>query len=181
MQTFRKTQINTYLLLTLACMLIPPISRAQDVVALPSAKAGVPYEYTFRSEGGLPPLQWRVVSGALPEGLELGSTGTLKGTATTARQQAFEFSVEVKDAEQPAQTYVHRFKIAVAPSQLRIRPANPQAQTLPEYRAGVLDDTFIAGAGSDSCFVHRRARTSLARTTPNCDSSGSRGRVARQD
>src|SRR6478672_4501735 len=53
-----------------------PRSDQRDVASLPGARAGANYEYQFQSDGGLPPLTWRLVDGELPPGLKVDSAGT---------------------------------------------------------------------------------------------------------
>ena len=48
--------IRVISLLSLACLIGSSSLEGQDVLTLPSAKAGAAYEYTIRSENGLPPL-----------------------------------------------------------------------------------------------------------------------------
>src|SRR5262245_29189383 len=42
-----------------------------ETFALPEAKVGSAYEFQFQTEGGLAPLKWSVVAGAIPTGLRL--------------------------------------------------------------------------------------------------------------
>jgi len=104
---------------------------AQDAFTLPSAKVGVVYEYTLQTEGGLPPLQWSVVAGALPKGISLSTTGTLKGVPASAKPEPFEFSVEVRDSEQPPQSSVQRLRLGVRSSELHIVLPKPLLKILP--------------------------------------------------
>jgi hypothetical protein len=50
---------------------------------LPSATVGSPYSFTATASGGTSPYSWSI-SGALPSGLSLSTTGTLSGTPATA-------------------------------------------------------------------------------------------------
>ncbi len=47
--------------------------------ALPVATAGGSYEHVLVATGGRPPLEWEVVGGSLPTGIELRSEGVLSG------------------------------------------------------------------------------------------------------
>jgi hypothetical protein len=50
---------------------------------LPPGTVGKPYSHTLKGEGGTPPYEWSVESGALPPGLGLDKgTGTISGTPT---------------------------------------------------------------------------------------------------
>ena len=64
---------------------------------LPSGQEGTLYEQTLIGRGGVPPIEWSVVSGALPAGVDLITTGQLSGTPTAFG--GFDFEVQVKDAE----------------------------------------------------------------------------------
>jgi hypothetical protein len=52
--------------------------------------------FNFTSTGGFLPLSWKLTSGALPNGLTLGSDGSLTGTPT--RAGIFSFTVTVTDS-----------------------------------------------------------------------------------
>jgi len=112
------------LLLTSFSILItlwtPQTLGAQGTFPLPPAKVGVPYQFSIQTEGGLPPFKWQIIDGDLPPGIQLLPTGELKGTPNSPRQQPFEFVVEAADSEQPAQRFIQRFSLSVAPSELRI-------------------------------------------------------------
>ena len=51
---------------------------------LPAANLGLPYRQTVTASGVTTPLQWSVLSGALPPGLTLDAAGEITGTATEA-------------------------------------------------------------------------------------------------
>ena len=72
------------LLLFLICEASPGLG-SQDVFTLPPAQLDVAHEHRLQAEGGLQPLRWRVVSGDLPTGIELSTTGALTGTRTSAQ------------------------------------------------------------------------------------------------
>src|SRR5436309_15468790 len=69
--------------------------------ALPNGAVGTAYSFSFDATGGLTPYSWSVSSGALPAGLNLGSSGSLTGTPTVAGQFAFTLSV-VDSTKAPA-------------------------------------------------------------------------------
>jgi hypothetical protein len=69
---------------------------------LPDAIFGVPYSFTFQSNGGISPIAWTLASGQLPAGLTLNSTGTLSGTPTATG--SFTFTVQAGDGSSPSQT-----------------------------------------------------------------------------
>lgn len=63
---------------------------------LPFAFVDQPYEAQLHARGGVDPLTWELVSGALPEGLSMDETGLVTGTPTTVGE--YEFDVRVTDA-----------------------------------------------------------------------------------
>ena len=92
----------------------------EDGFSLPVGKAGVAYEYKIHAEGGLAPLKWKVAAGQLPPGLELLSSGIIRGVPTTAQAQPFVFEVEVSDASQPPQTFAQTLAVMIKAAPLRI-------------------------------------------------------------
>ncbi|WP_224369118.1 putative Ig domain-containing protein [Hyalangium versicolor] len=61
--------------------------------ALPDAYTGTPYSFTLSAAGGALPYQWGLVSGTLPAGLVLSTSGQLSGTPSTAGSKSFTVSV----------------------------------------------------------------------------------------
>jgi len=60
----------------------------------PPGTVGTPYDHTFPSAGGTPPLSFAVTSGALPDGLTLNpATGEVTGTPTSVGTFAFTITV----------------------------------------------------------------------------------------
>ncbi len=70
----------------------PPTTVVIVTTSLPSAFVGVPYSTTLSAEGGNGSYAWRLVSGALPEGVSLTPNGSLTGTPAATGVQ--EFTVE---------------------------------------------------------------------------------------
>ena len=73
-----------------------PASLKVTTTSLPNGTRSVAYSATLAATGGTTPLTWSVLSGTLPNGLTLSSSGTVAGTPTTAG--AFTFTVQVRDA-----------------------------------------------------------------------------------
>jgi subtilisin family serine protease len=61
-----------------------------------TATVGTGYSATFTVTGGIAPYTWQVLSGTLPEGLSLSSSGVLSGTPTSAG--SFTFTVQARDS-----------------------------------------------------------------------------------
>ncbi len=66
-----------------------------DSVFPPGGSVGTPYSFQFVARAGCPPYEFVLVSGALPPGLSMSSSGKVTGTPTTAGFYAF--WVEVRD------------------------------------------------------------------------------------
>ena len=130
MNSFNESRMARVVLSVLLAVASSVAVAAQDAFTLPSAKVGVPYEYALQTEGGLPPLQWSVVAGDLPKGISLSATGTLKGVPANPKLEPFEFSVEVRDSEQPPQSSVQRLRLGVTPSELHIVLPKPPLKIL---------------------------------------------------
>ena len=62
--------------------------------ALPSSALLNPYSYSLQAAGGVAPLVWSVIAGALPGGLSLSSGGVITGTPTASSSG---FTVQVTD------------------------------------------------------------------------------------
>ena len=63
---------------------------------LPAGTVGTPYSVTLAATGGVPPYAWSRVSGKLPNGLALGSSGTITGTPS--KRGLYTFTVRVTDS-----------------------------------------------------------------------------------
>lgn len=80
---------------------VEPLELVTD--SLPTLVTGFSYRERLEARGGSSPLQWDVVSGSLPAGLELNATsGVVAGTPTHVG--AFRFTVRVTDAGDPPQS-----------------------------------------------------------------------------
>jgi len=71
----------------------PSSPLALTSTSLPDATDGVPYTAALHASGGKAPLQWKVVSGSLPSGLQLSSDGTIQGLTHQAGTSSFTTSV----------------------------------------------------------------------------------------
>jgi hypothetical protein len=77
------------------------------------AKVGQVYDTQLTASGGSSPYKWSLLSGALPSGVTMDSTGHITGTPTTAGP--FKATVQVTDATGKA-TKSQDFPINVAPN-----------------------------------------------------------------
>ena len=62
---------------------VPPPA-LNNPAQLPAATVGQAYSYTLTEAGGVPPFTWSIISGSLPAGLALSSSGVISGTAMVA-------------------------------------------------------------------------------------------------
>jgi hypothetical protein len=80
--------------------------------ALPSATAGLPYNYTLQASGGQQPYAWNIVQGSLPAGLALnGASGVISGSASAAG--TFNLTIQVADTAGTTATRVHTIVVGV--------------------------------------------------------------------
>lgn len=103
---------------------------------LPDGSANSPYTAQLSATGGAAPYVWSV-SGALPPGLTMSSTGTIAGSPTAAGESTV--AVEVEDSEQQPQTAQVSLALDVSTA------VQPSAAT-----AGAPTQFYGAGRGADS-------------------------------
>lgn len=91
----------------IAIFLFIAISRAQTATplavvedSLPTFDAGTEVHITLHAKGGAPPYRWQLVSGNLPEGLQLTPDGVLSGRP--AKRGISPFTINVEDSNVPA-------------------------------------------------------------------------------
>lgn len=78
---------------------------------LPDTFPRAVYQLRFTSNGGVPPLHWKLEKGALPPGIKLEDDGMLHGQAE--RTGEFQFTVSVTDSNQPQQVVQKEFLLRV--------------------------------------------------------------------
>jgi hypothetical protein len=90
---------------------------------LPDGTVGTPYVAHVVAEGGGPPYAFSLVGGSLPAGLSLAADGTISGTPTGPSGTS-NFTVEVTDSLEPAQTDTQELSITIAKgaTQLTVSP-----------------------------------------------------------
>jgi hypothetical protein len=90
-------------------------SRQQLAIAttsLPVADVGIAYGASLEASGGIPPLTWSIVKGALPAGLELTTTGVIAGFPGQSGNSTFD--VQVTDMSRPPQSASRTLALPVA-------------------------------------------------------------------
>src|SRR3990172_744979 len=79
--------------------------------ALPPGSLGHEYYWPLTAWNGTEPLNWIVISGAVPDGLFLDTAGRFNGTPTA--EGTFSFTVQVTDVASPPRTDTQDFSITI--------------------------------------------------------------------
>jgi hypothetical protein len=102
--------VRTAMLFVLLALVVVPAAFAirftDDSYFMPVGKVGQPYSKTFGGAGGCGPAlpyQYSLLSGKLPPGLSLSSSGTIGGTPTAAGN--FSFWVNLSDQNPPSASW----------------------------------------------------------------------------
>lgn len=77
-----------------------------------TATVGEAYSAIITASGGVPPLQFSIASGALPDGLSLSAGGMVSGTPTVAGD--FVFGIQVHDANNNVGQAIFTLSVAAA-------------------------------------------------------------------
>ncbi|HET8922505.1 MAG TPA: kelch repeat-containing protein, partial [Candidatus Acidoferrum sp.] len=128
-------------------ILTPPINLVLTTVSLPTGVTTQPYNATLTAIGGNSgPLTWSIISGSLPQGLQLNSsTGAITGTPTTTG--TFPFTAQVTDTGTPQHISTRNLSIIVV-APVSITTPSP---TLPNGFTGVsYTQSFLAIGGVPS-------------------------------
>ncbi|MFZ2508003.1 MAG: Ig domain-containing protein [Steroidobacteraceae bacterium] len=113
---------------------------------LPDGTAGIPYDQTMQARGGLPPYQWEVPLGPLPDGLALNAvTGAIFGTPPASCVAATStFTARVTDsAAAPASASRAGLQITVNPG----AALNITTLALPNGVVGIFYNAMVQAAG----------------------------------
>jgi hypothetical protein len=87
--------------------------------AIPDAAKDIVYNVTLKASGGLPDYTWGLISGQLPDGLQLDNkTGRIYGSPS--KYNPVTFTIHVKDQDDPPQMAEHTFTIDVLKDDLYI-------------------------------------------------------------
>src|SRR6185503_12484159 len=107
------------------------------------ATAGSPYSQTLTASGGTAPYSWTVVTGSLPGGLSLSSTGVISGSALVAG--TFNFTVQANDSASGSAQKAFSITISAAPTPVNISTGS----ALPAGTTGsVYSQTLSASGGT---------------------------------
>jgi hypothetical protein len=89
----------------------PPVVIA--TTSLAGGIVGTAYSATLTATGGTSPFTWSVISGSLPAGLNLSSTGVISGTPTASG--TFNFTVQAADSSTPQLTATQALALVITP------------------------------------------------------------------
>jgi len=122
----------------LSLTVVSPLSVATK--SLPAAAVGSAYSQSLSANGGLAPYTWTKVSGSLPTGLSLSSSGAITGTPSATGDS--DFTVNVTDAD--GRTASAMLTIITVGSDVAVTTVSlPAGTTGSAYSA-----TLAAGGGS---------------------------------
>lgn len=100
----------------------------------PSVSSGKACSYSLEASGGVAPYDWSLLNATqkLPDGLTLGTDGTIQGTVT-AQPGIYEFEVQVTDSDNTSESRL--FRVTVLPGILKIttRKKLPKAKVGKPY------------------------------------------------
>ncbi len=114
--------------------------------SLPDAVVGSAYSQTLSATGGTAPYVWSVLSGSLPAGLTLSSTGLISGTPTL--QESSTFKVQVVDKLQATSSLTFS---------LTVNPAGTGA-----IRSGVFSQVASGGGWKSSIYLVNGSANAVA-------------------
>ncbi|WP_175459963.1 S-layer family protein [Ralstonia sp. 25mfcol4.1] len=139
---------------------------------LPTPTVGMPYSQTLTASGGMAPYTFSV-TGTLPAGLALSSTGVLSGTPTTGG--SYNFTVRATDSSSGAGPYSasRSYLITLGAPTLALSPASLPAPTVGTVYSqtvtasgGVAPYTYAVTAGALPAGLTLDATTGAIRGTP---------------
>ena len=108
--------------------------------SLPNGMLNSLYSATIAADGGSRPYTWSILSGSLPAGLVLESSGQISGTPT--RSGSFSFNVEVHDSSSPEQTASRTLSITITAGTTHV---TTQLQVMtPSLQTGIVNSSYSA-------------------------------------
>jgi hypothetical protein len=130
---------------TMLIVSCPPLNMTSPST-LPSSTIGQVYTYQILTSGGQPPVTYSLVSGSLPQGLNLSPTGLISGTPTT--QGSYSFTVEARDnCSTGAQNTQRAFSIQIQAPPIIISVI-PSSFTLPRGQSSSKNVSYQFTASS---------------------------------
>ncbi len=114
--------------------------------SVPSASAGTVYSATLAATGGQSPYMWSLVSGTLPTGMTLSTSGALAGTPS--QSGTFNFSVSAMDSE--ATPLVASQSLALLVQAATPPPLSITTSSLANATSGVAYSATLAATGGQS-------------------------------
>ena len=88
-----------------------PTKIALDAASLPTSSPRHPYKFQFQAHGGIPPVKYAIVDGAVPTGMKLSEDGLLTGTSQSVG--VFRFTVSATDTSTPPQKATRAFALRI--------------------------------------------------------------------
>ena len=120
----------------------PPPPLTVETTGLESGVQGQEYSQYLDAQGGLGSLSWSLVSGSLPSGLTLSSSGELSGIPQSAG--TFNFTVQVEDSTSPIpEVATASLSLALAPA----GPVTPEVSSIGSGTEGQLYDAYLYATG----------------------------------
>jgi uncharacterized protein (TIGR03437 family) len=101
----------------------PPPLTITSGSPLPNGTTTVSYSYILNASGGVPPYTWGLISGSLPAGLSLSSSGQITGTPTTPG--TVQFGVHVTDTAKGDVRAIFSLTIQAAKLTISTQPPPP--------------------------------------------------------
>jgi hypothetical protein len=99
--------------------------------SLPSGTEGIAYSATLSAVGGNPPYTWAPMSGQLPAGITLASTGLISGTPTLAGSSTF--TVQVTDSSSATVTAGFTMNVVSTSSNTMVWSADMETGNLSQW------------------------------------------------
>jgi hypothetical protein len=134
---------------------------------LPGGQVGTAYSQTLAATGGTTPYTWSVVSGSLPAGLSLSTSGVISGTPTAAGPSSF--TVQVADSSRPQMTATASLSITVG------APLAVTTSILPAATLGTAYSATLAATGGTTPYTWSVVSGSLP---PGLSLAGSTGVIS---
>ena len=135
---------------------------------LPQGRVGDSYSAVYAARGGVPPYQWSVAAGRLPDGLVLDPLlGAITGTARTAG--TFEFTVAVTDSDGHVASGISSITVGASSGGLMVTTPGK----LPTAKVGAHYDVPLTAAGGPTPYLWSQVDGSL----PDGLVLGSEGRI----